>query len=116
MEILIEGKKAKWVDGEKNGRWQNIKTDDKGAAFIRKGVDVIYINDISTISNEVSKCDEEVVTNEKDDHELKIYYAYFNTKPVWDKMFDDISDTDYYYYRGLCTGMSKSFFTKVKTS
>lgn len=116
MEILIEGKKAKWVDGEENGRWQNIKTDDKGATFIRKGVDIIYINNLSTIPEE-PKCDNKIVaTNDKTEHELKIYHAYFNTKPVWDKMFNDISDTDYYYYRGLCTGMSKSFFTKVKTS
>ena len=120
MKVLINGDKAKWVDGNENGRWQKIKSDDKGH-FIRKGTDVVYIDEyINKNDNrhpiEVKAKDTPDLI-ELDSHELKIYHAYWESKHFWDKMFDDVSDRDFYYYRGLCVGMPKSFFLqKIKNN
>lgn len=112
MKILIENNKAKWVDGEENGRWQNIKSDDKGK-FIRKGTDIIYIDghvdEGLTPSKDVLK---EQQPTGLDEHSLKIFHAYWESKPFWEKRFQDVADGDYYYYRGLCAGMSRSYFNK----
>ncbi len=111
MDILINEGKAKWVDGDESGRWQEIKTNDKGS-FIRKGVEIIYLEANTPPLIKPSK--EPAPTKKADEHELKIFYAYWETKPTWDKIYGKNASSDYYYYRGLCLGMPKSFFNKQK--
>lgn len=107
MEVLIENDKAKWVDGNECGRWQKIKNDDNGS-FIRKGVEIIYINSNAPKTSDSAKSK----PVDLDEHDLKIYHAYWKCKSYWDNLFPKMGQGDYYYYRGLCVGMPKSFFNR----
>lgn len=107
MEILVEKDKAKWVDENGCGRWQKIKKDDNGP-FIRKGIEIIYINSNVTETPDSAKSK----PTDLNEHDLMIYHAYWKCKSYWDNIFPKMGQSDYYYYRGLSVGMPKSFFNR----
>lgn len=106
MKIEFDNNKARWVEGEKKGRWQKIKSDSNGQ-FIRKGAEIVYI--------EAPKKEggDDIV---HEDDAMFFIDAYWKTKPFWDKRHGETAPRDYYFYRNNLAQYSKNFYLKNKNT
>lgn len=110
--------KARWTDGKDSGNWQSVKTDKQGQ-FIRKGTEKLYLpkEDVEMVSQPEPASGQIESTPpaevSMDDHDAKVYWAYYETKTFWNKRFN-LPDgaSDYYVFRSKIGGYDRSFFAK----